>query len=453
MATKKFKALGVYIFAGGFTLGVKQHFEVLTHFEDGLYGVETAVTNRLIKQAFTDPAQWPVKDYTGKVDFLYGNPPCAPWSMASSGRGYHWTVDPRVNAVRRMTELLRTIKPKVWAWESVRPTFVKGRELVDAVAFEAMKHGYHATVLMVDGQYHGVAQVRKRMFLVLSKVELPWTIGSRTEPMTVREAFKGVKRSKNFHQTYKSLEINQIPPKFAKLIKPGQRACHVWNTLHEDAVRRTGEKMKGRPGFLKFRLAWDMTSPVLLGGASLLHPVEHRYISIEESAALCGYPRDFQFKGGLSKQYAQIAQAVMPPVAEYLARQVKKGLEKNVRIRRPGYERVEIFGDRIDRQPLTIGPIKADMLEIPTPPPWEVKAEAKKRARSAARPQASTGQPSRPGSGMRIRELLQKGWDTERILATIKKEFPQSKATGSDISWNRRQLQPGGRFHVQAHTK
>ena len=33
------KALGTYIFAGGFTLGVKKHFDVLAHFEDkpGLY--------------------------------------------------------------------------------------------------------------------------------------------------------------------------------------------------------------------------------------------------------------------------------------------------------------------------------------------------------------------------------------------------------------------------------
>ena len=33
------KALGTYIFAGGFTLGVKKHFDVLAHFEEkpGLY--------------------------------------------------------------------------------------------------------------------------------------------------------------------------------------------------------------------------------------------------------------------------------------------------------------------------------------------------------------------------------------------------------------------------------
>ena len=41
------KAIGSHIFAGGFTLGVEKHFDVLAHFEgDGAYGADTFALNR-----------------------------------------------------------------------------------------------------------------------------------------------------------------------------------------------------------------------------------------------------------------------------------------------------------------------------------------------------------------------------------------------------------------------
>ena len=40
------KALGSYIFAGGFTIGVKKHFDIEAHFEgDGAYGADTFSLN------------------------------------------------------------------------------------------------------------------------------------------------------------------------------------------------------------------------------------------------------------------------------------------------------------------------------------------------------------------------------------------------------------------------
>src|SRR5260370_23897113 len=77
-------ALGVYIFGGGFTVGVKRAgFRVLGHLEDGPFGVSTAKRNHpeLSGHIHTDPASWPL-DQFGMVDFVYGNPPCAPWSQA-----------------------------------------------------------------------------------------------------------------------------------------------------------------------------------------------------------------------------------------------------------------------------------------------------------------------------------------------------------------------------------
>ena len=54
------------------------------------------------------------------------------------------------------------------------------------------------------------------------------------------------------------------------------------------------------------------------------------------------------------------------------------------------------------------------------------------------------GGSKKPGSGVRIRELIMKGWDADRILETIHKEFPGSKAAKSDVAWNRGKLKKDG---------
>jgi hypothetical protein len=70
------------------------------------------------------------------------------------------------------------------------------------------------------------------------------------------------------------------------------------------------------------------------------------------------------------------------------------------------------------------------------------KVEAKKAGGKGAPKGGGSGR--KPGSGARIRELILKGWDNEKILATIHKEFPGSKAKASDVSWNKGKLRRDG---------
>ena len=77
---KKLNAVGSYIFAGGFTLGVSKHFNVLAHLEDGAYGVSSARKNFPKLPIHTDPSTWPLKKLAGTADLVYGNPLCAAWS-------------------------------------------------------------------------------------------------------------------------------------------------------------------------------------------------------------------------------------------------------------------------------------------------------------------------------------------------------------------------------------
>lgn len=439
MSGKRPTAVGAYIFAGGFTLGVRKHFDVLAHLEDGPYGVETALRNRLVREVHTDPGTWPTSELAGKVDFLYANPPCAPWSRASEGRATHWTDDPRLDAVRRTYGLLVALGPRVWAWESVRPAWMHGRELVESIARGGAARGYSATVLLVDGLRHGIAQRRPRFFLVLHRRPIDWEPTGLRRERTVGEVLASAK--------LRGGTVAPLCDGFVRLLRRMRDdeidLRQAFDRLNAAKIARAAAAnvhVSGRPSFLTRRLRADRPSLIITGGAHLIHPTEDRYLSVEEEAALCGYPRSFKFHGSVGKQYAQVAQAVMPPVAEYLARTVAGSLG-NRPIGKPYFERVEVFADRIEREALTLvgGTMNLKLRAAP--------AVAKKAAPMAKRTASSNGaRPRRLGSGYRIRCMLKEGrLSIAQILTAVHKEFPDSKAVASDVYWNRRKLaQQGG---------
>lgn len=326
MAQQQLTALGAYIFAGGFTLGVRDHFKVLAHFESGSYGVATFQKNQPGIPVFIEPDRWPVKDYRGQVNFVYSNPPCAPWSAASVSRKIRWQDDPRVSCVHRSFSLLEAVRPNVWTWESVARTFNKGKELRDALTAKAMKLGYSVTHLLVEGARLGLPQRRNRYFMLAHNVPLEFAEPQFKE-MTVRQALRGVKPDQ-------ASPLGSVDKPLMKYLKPGMELRDVFNEHFAHKAKRvkagntkSGWKVQGRPSFQKRRLSWDLPSYTVTGGACLLHPEDDRYLSVAEYAALCGYPKGYEFLGSLSIRYAQVAQCVTPTVGRWLAGEVRRNLE------------------------------------------------------------------------------------------------------------------------------
>lgn len=329
----KLRAVGAYIFAGLFTRGVSEHFEVVAHLEDGPFGVATARRNfpdMLIHEG--PPDQWPTEKLRrGGVDLVFANPPCAPWS-AANGKPYHnWKEDVRVSCVQRTFELMERLRPKVWCFESVRGAYTKGRDMVDDMAKGAREMGYQVTHLLTDALCHGVPQSRKRYFMVCHRVRIDWK-PTGIEPRTVKDAIgRGFRRPKGD-------VIEKMPDRLAKLLpytEPGERLASVYDRRvknPEVVVLPSGmEKRVGRPGFLHYRLCWDQPCGTITGSATKHHPQEERYISMAESKRLCGVPDDFEFAGKCHDQYAEIAKAVMPPVGEYIAERAAHAIRKDRR--------------------------------------------------------------------------------------------------------------------------
>jgi len=340
------QALGVYIFAGGFTLGIRKHFQVDTHFEDGTFGVATSKHNGVIQEAFTDPATWPKERYRN-VPLIYGNPPCAPWSaaghlpkqkekLAAHGATQKYELDPRVECVRKQFALLEELEPTIWVWESVARAYSTGRPFVDALTARAQALGYAVTHVLVNGKYCGAPQERRRFFFVAHKVELPFVAPPLKVPHTVGDILSKMAYDTDptigqEHPDSKAKMTGTIA-EFCKDMEPGEgghEAFYKW-------LKRNGKEpelndkgnVKGRPNFLMHRLQYDKVSGTIVSGTCLIHPEHNRFLTVKETQLLSGYPINYEFIG--RDAYAQISKAVLPPVADWLGGIFRGGIDNNI---------------------------------------------------------------------------------------------------------------------------
>lgn len=311
-----------------FTQGVTQHFDVVAHLEDGPFGVATAKRNFPGLEVHEDPDSWPIEELKRQnIRFVFANPPCAPWSQAN-GKAYHgWKDDPRVSCVHKTYDLLEQLRPDVWTFESVRGAYTKGREMCDELAQRANRLGYRVTHLLTDGAECGIAQSRRRYFFVAHKVRINW-LPTEKPAVTVKDAIGNMKLRPDD-------VVAPMPDRFKKIVKiteQGEVMRKVYDRVNkidsEGVSLAENGRIKGRPGFLIARLGWDRVSPTITGSATKIHPTEDRFISIRETKALCGLPDGFKFEGKMSDQYAQIAKAVMPKTAEYLAGRVAEAIKR-----------------------------------------------------------------------------------------------------------------------------
>ena len=306
----KYTALGVDIFAGGFTIGVKKHFKVLGHLEHGPYGVKTSRLNLPDVPVHVGKENWPGFNRL-QADFVYANPPCAIWSGASARRGPTWKDDPRTNCIHDvMAQLGR--EPRVLVWESVCNAWTRGQELLRRLADETMEKGWAVTHCLHDGQHLGLPHRRRRYFFVAHKVELKWPTAFQA-PVTVRQALKGVDPG----------TMRPDPPKSFLVLYKRARAGNMFR--HYITTAEQNKKGFSRPGFFTKKLPLDEPAYTIMHPQTF-HPTEPRYLTIDEFKAVCNYPPGFKLDGG---DIQQLFRAVMPSTGAWIAGIAKDGIRRN----------------------------------------------------------------------------------------------------------------------------
>lgn len=324
------RALGASVFAGGFTQGVKKHFDVLHVLEETSYGVETARANHPEIPVTVGRPNWEaiLDEYApatpaDALDLIYGNPPCAAWSSAgyTPGKGRDkWRTDDRINCTLRHFELLEKLRPRVWVTESVQSAFTAGREFFDQLCLRANALGYDSTYLLHNAKWFGVPQNRKRLFFLCHRVPLRFEALNWAPPTAAEEALTELEEPGEVPGRYEESLARLLPH-----VLPGEKLQQTWERLNPGPwVLNERGQVPGRPSVMKNRLKLNEPAYTFTGHAAV-HPIETRFLSIEECAAICGFPPEYWWPKK-SSSYRLIARGVCPPVGEWLARNVAASL-------------------------------------------------------------------------------------------------------------------------------
>lgn len=330
---KPFDALGVYIFAGGHTIGMHDYFNIVGHCEQGDFGVATFRANFPHVPVWTEPSRWPRGERFKGVDVMYANPPCAPWSPV--GRSIHrgadnWRTDPNVDCARKLIQYGLDLRPTIWSMESV-PQIQRSEFLLD-MAQIWLDAGYAFTLVREDAKAFGLPQQRRRCFMVAHRVEIPWSVDGLLVDELV-PAGDALERAEVG-------PYREIEPQFRHLVAkmpPGTGLRKMWGDEHPDLINissREHGQVKGRPLLMTRRVDPTRVSGVVIGMSVYIHPYEDRYLSHTELAALTGYPADYVWVNGArgrgDDRIAQVAKAVTPPAARFLGKNLETGLRAGV---------------------------------------------------------------------------------------------------------------------------
>lgn len=332
----KLTALGVDIFAGGFTVGMSKHFEVLGHLEEGNYGALSSKMNWPHMPIIVGQENWkPFLDdliaRRGKPNLIYCNPPCAMFSIAGAtmrGGGDAWRSDPRQSCWRACFSVFEHVLPDVFVIESVTRAFTAGREFVQEFVDKAAALGYSTTHLLLDAQHLGVPQIRKRYFMVIHKNRLDVATPNFGPVKTTVEALSEMTTGPGFYS-----QINHpLQKELLPLLKPGQAMRPMWEQYMRDRVGpeetwpRSTFGVVGRPRLFMHRV--DGSKPIgTITGDYFIHPTEDRMLGMDELKVLNGYPVDHQFEQHPRYWASYIARGVSPTVAEFLGAQIAASLQ------------------------------------------------------------------------------------------------------------------------------
>lgn len=252
----------------------------------------------------------------GELDVFDGSPPCQGFSM----HGKRDLKDPRNQLFREFVRLLDAWQPKTFVMENVasmasshtRPLFVE-------ILKTLRRSGYKVTARVVDAQYLGVPQSRKRMIFIGVREDLgiePPFPRPRARTFTVNDAIRDIPQSKIG-------KIHHIKGKYAPIVPhvpPGKDVAHI--------AEKVGHK---RVAFSLIRLHPDKPSNTIVkmtnNSAGLLHPSKDRFISTTEASRLQSFPDDYDW--GDSK-YEQIIARIGNSVPPLMMREIARVIDREV---------------------------------------------------------------------------------------------------------------------------
>lgn len=307
----------------------------------------------------------------GGVDVLIGGPPCQGFSNAN--RNSWHGANPYNALVRVFLDYLKDLQPKVFLLENVQglhwTAATKKRTMLEHIERHARAAGYEVFVKLLDAVWYGVPQYRSRFFVLGLHGDLgysaddfgPWGPfpppshgpGARQPYSTVRDAIgdlppldNGESHSADGYRAPAAARSSVILREMRRGVPRSKLTDHV-ASRHADYVIDRYRHIPAGGNWLDIRdlltnyadvqrthsniyrrLVWDEPS-ITIGHyrkSMLVHPSQHRGLSLREACRLQSFPDWFRFAGtpergdgGLVHKQQQLANAVCPLVTRAIA--------------------------------------------------------------------------------------------------------------------------------------
>lgn len=300
----------------------------------------------------------------GELDCLIGGPPCQSFSYNNHQRT---EKDARARLFEDYLRIVRGLRPKTLVMENVPGILTIGDgSVIETIKaeLESADLGYKCLVKVLSADEYGTPQIRRRVFIVASRVGAPDTlVPAPTHRSAVSRAAKAPKPTKGLKPPVTVWSaIGDLPPitngggkavvgrkgsafsAFQRTARRGTRklhnhVCHALTNVNLDRVVHVPEGGNWRniprellPAGMQRakltdhtkrygRLAREGLASTLLTKCdphwgAYIHPTQDRTISVREAARLQGFPDAFQFAGtSLGRHYEQVGNAVPVPVA------------------------------------------------------------------------------------------------------------------------------------------
>lgn len=305
------------------------------------------------------------------VDCVFAGPSCQGFSVI----GARNLDDPRNGLVAEFARLVGEIGPRWFVMENV-PGLVSPayRPVLDELYATMDGHGYAvADPWVLNARDYGVPQERRRVFVVGARraEDLPARPPASDERVSVAEALDDLPALSRFASLLKRDDLELTQAQLTAMLSKGSpyiRALHStdessndradrrrWNRAHLTSVGLTVHRPDVVARFRALqhgerddvgrlpKLDPNGQSPTLRAGTGRDHgsftsarPVHHRcarVITVREAARLHGFPDWFGFHATKWQGFRQVGNAVPPPLARSVARQVvtAAGLEPSRR--------------------------------------------------------------------------------------------------------------------------